>query len=102
MIKRSALLKDVVTKLLGNTKLVRLLAGHLKAQEVITMQTIRLPEFDKDRCIDQQKVLVFDKDNVKYDIILGPNFLSKTGKKLNYSGLLHSTSSTWRFGFKRI
>jgi hypothetical protein len=28
---------------------------------------------------------VFDNNNVKYDIILGTNFLSKTGIKLNYS-----------------
>ncbi len=28
---------------------------------------------------------MFDKDNVKYDIILGTNFLYKTGIKLNYS-----------------
>ncbi len=32
-----------------------------------------------------KKVLVFVKDNVEYDIILGTNFLSKTGIKLNYS-----------------
>jgi hypothetical protein len=49
------------------------------------MQDIRLPEFDKNRRINQQKVLVFDNDNVKYNIILGTNFLSKTGIKLNYS-----------------
>ncbi len=30
-------------------------------------------------------VLVFDNDNLKFDIILGTNFLSKTGIKLNYS-----------------
>ena len=85
MIKRSALLKGVVTKLLGDTKLVRTLAGHLKTQEVVTMQDIRLPEFDKNRHINQQKVLVFDNNNIKYNIILGTNFLSKTGIKLNYS-----------------
>ena len=28
---------------------------------------------------------MFDNNNVKYDIILGTNFLSKTGIKLNYS-----------------
>jgi hypothetical protein len=28
---------------------------------------------------------VFDNDNVKHDSILGTNFLSKTGIKLNYS-----------------
>jgi hypothetical protein len=84
MIKRSALPKGIITKLLGDTKLVRTLAGRLKTQEVVTMQGIRLPELDKNRHINQQKVLVFDNDNVKYDIILGTNFLSKTGIKLNY------------------
>ncbi len=54
-------------------------------QEVVTMRDIRLPEFNTNRGINQQKVLVFDNDNVKYDITLGTNFLSKTGIKLNYS-----------------
>jgi hypothetical protein len=83
MIKRSALLKGIITKLLGDAKLVRTLAGHLKTQEVVTMQDIRLPEFDKNRRISQQKVLVFDNNNVKYNIILGTYFLSKTGIQLN-------------------
>ena len=61
---------------------MRTLAGHLKTQEVVTMQDIRLPEFDKNRRINQQKVLVFDNDNAKYDIILSTNFLYKTGKKV--------------------
>jgi hypothetical protein len=85
MIKRSALPKGVITKLLGDTKLVRTLAGPLKMQEVVMMQDLRLPVFDKTRRINQQKVSVFDNDNVKYNIILGTNFLSKTGIKLNYS-----------------
>ncbi len=85
MIKRPALHKGVITKLLGDTKIVRTLAGCLKTQEVVTMQDIRLPEFDKNRHINQEKVLVFDNNNVEYDIILGTNFLSKTGIKLKYS-----------------
>jgi hypothetical protein len=85
VIRRAALPKGIITKLLGSTKLVRTLTGRLKTQEVITMQGIRLPEFAKNRRINQQKVLVFDNDNVKYDIILGTNILSKTGIKLNYS-----------------
>jgi hypothetical protein len=85
MIKRSALPKGVITKLLGDTKHVRALTGHFKMQEVVTIRGIRLPEFDKNRRINQQKVLVFDNDNVKYDIILGTNFLSKTEIKLNFS-----------------
>jgi hypothetical protein len=49
------------------------------------MQDIRLPEFNKNRRINQQKALVFDNNNIKYNIILGTNVLSKTGIKLNYS-----------------
>jgi hypothetical protein len=84
MIKISALLKGVITKLLGETKFVRTLAGCLKTHEVGMMRDIRLLEFDKNRRINQQKVIVFDNDNIKYDIILGTKFLSKTGIKLNY------------------
>ncbi len=75
----------IITKLLGDTKLERTLAGHLKMQEVVTMWYLRLPKFDKNKRINQQKVLVFDNDNIKYNIILGTNFLSKTDIKLNYS-----------------
>jgi hypothetical protein len=85
MIERSALPKGIITKLLGDTKLVRTLAGPLKTQEVVTMRDLRLPKFNKNRRINQQKVLVFGNNNVKYNMILGTNFLSKTGVKLNYS-----------------
>ncbi len=55
-------------------------------QEVITMQDLRLPKFNSNRRINQQKVLLFfDNHNVKYNIILGTNFPSKSGIKLNYS-----------------
>jgi hypothetical protein len=64
---------------------MRTLTGCLKMQEVVTMQDLRLPKFNKNRHINQQKVLVCDNNKVKYDIILGTNFLAKTGIKLNYS-----------------
>ncbi len=85
MIKRSALPKRIITKLLGDTKLVRTLEGPHKTQEVVMTQDIRLSKFDKNRRINQQMELVFDNDNVKYDIILGTNCLSKTGIKLHNS-----------------
>jgi hypothetical protein len=86
MIKTSALPEGVITKLLGGIKLVRTLADHLKMQKVITMQDLRLPEFDKNSSrINQQKVLVFDNDNGKHNIILGTSLFSKTGFKSNYS-----------------
>ncbi len=54
-------------------------------QKVVTMWDLRLPKFDENRSINQQKVLVFDNDNVKYNIILSTNLLSKTGFKSNCS-----------------
>jgi hypothetical protein len=85
MIKRSALPKGIVTKLLGDIKLVRTLTGCLKTKEGVTMRDLRLPNFDKYRCINQEQVFVFDNNNAKYDIILGTNIVSKTGIQLNYS-----------------
>ena len=61
------------------------LAGKLISQEVVVLRDMRLPEFDKNKRIDQQKCLVFDNDNCNYDIILGTDFLTKTGIKLNYA-----------------
>jgi hypothetical protein len=56
MINRSALPEGIATKVLGDIKLVRTLAGCLKTQEVIMIRDFRLPEFDKNRRINQQQV----------------------------------------------
>ncbi len=62
------------------------------------MRDLRLPEFDENRCINQQKVLVFDNNNVKYNIILSTNLLSNTGFKWNYSeGRLECLTSPSHF-----
>ena len=60
------------------------IAGKLKAHQVGTMRDIHLPECDKSCQISQQKILVFEHDDCKYDIIFGTNFLYKVGTKLNY------------------
>ena len=39
---------------------------------------------DKNRVIDQNKVLVFDGD-IRYDLILGADFLTKSGIDIKYS-----------------
>jgi hypothetical protein len=48
------------------------------------MCNLRLPEFDKNRNVDQQKALVFQSETCKYDIILGADFLTKTGIDVKY------------------
>jgi hypothetical protein len=35
--------------------------------------------------VDQQKALIFDADSCRYDVILGADFLSKTGIDVKYS-----------------
>jgi hypothetical protein len=85
MIKRSTLPQNVITKTISETKNITTLAGRVQAEEVVILRDLRLPEFDKNRRISQQKDLVFDNDKVKYVIILSSNFLSKTGIRLNNS-----------------
>ena len=69
---------------MAEKKKVTTLAGKLLSKKVVTMRDIRLPEFDKNRRINQHTCMVFDNDNCKYDIILGTKFLSKAGIKLDY------------------
>ena len=52
---------------------------------MVVMRNLRLPELDKNRNIDQQKALIFESDTCKYDVILGADFLTKTGIDVKYS-----------------
>ncbi len=47
MITRSAIPVGAVTKDIGESKSIRTFAVQLNTQDVITVQDIRLPEFDK-------------------------------------------------------
>jgi len=49
------------------------------------MRNLRLPELDKNRNVDRQKALVFESETCKYDVILGADFLTKTGIDVKYS-----------------
>ncbi len=57
----------------------------LNCTKLSRCKTWEFPKFDKNRRINQAKGLFFDNDNVKYNIILSTNLLSKTGFKSNYS-----------------
>ncbi len=45
--------------------------------EIVIMHNLRLPEFDKNRNVDQQKALIFQLETCKYNIILGADLLAK-------------------------
>jgi hypothetical protein len=84
LIKKSSLPTGVVLKEHSTSKNIKTLFGQVMAQQVVTLHDIRLPEFDKNRQISRQQALVFNNNNCRYDMILGTNFLSQTGIKLDY------------------
>jgi hypothetical protein len=51
---------------------------------MVVMRKIRLPKFDKNCAVEEQKALVFD-GQCKYNVIFGADFLSKTGIDIKYS-----------------
>ena len=58
MIKISVLPRGVKPKKLSTSKVMKTLAGTLAATDTVALRDIRLPEFDKNRRIEEQKALV--------------------------------------------
>jgi hypothetical protein len=52
---------------------------------MVVMRNLRLPECDRNRNVEQQKALIFESETCKYDVILGADFLTKTGIDVIYS-----------------
>jgi hypothetical protein len=68
-----------------SSKQVNTLAGTYTSTEVVIICNLRLPEFDKNRNVNQQKALVFQSETCKYNVILVADFLMKTGTDIKYS-----------------
>lgn len=83
MIHRRALPNNITTKKLAKSKPVSTLAGKVTVTETVTLRQIKLPEFDKNRTIDECKALVFDSP-CQYDVLIGADLLKKLGAKLDY------------------
>ena len=89
LISRKALPKGTMPTALDTIREVSTLAGSMQTSDLVHLRDMRLPEFDKNRRIDEQKALVFD-GKCRYDVILGAYFLTKTGIDINYStGTMH-------------
>ncbi len=54
------------------------LAGTYTSAEIVIIHNLRLPKFDKNRNVDQQKALVFQSETCKCDVILGADFFDKS------------------------
>ncbi len=60
------------------------IAGNGVSKVTVVIQDMHLPEFDKSWLVHQQTALLFDHD-CRYDVILGSDFLAKTGIDIKYS-----------------
>ncbi len=70
---------------ISTSRKVSTLAETYTSTEIIIMHNLRLPEFDKNRNVDQQKALVFQPETCKYNVILGADFLTKVDIDVKYS-----------------
>jgi hypothetical protein len=70
---------------ISSSRKLNTLAGTYTSAEMVIIRNLRLPEFNKNRNVDQQKALVFQSETYKYDVILGADFLTKTGIDVKYS-----------------
>ena len=83
MIYSGVLPKGTNTVPLKEAKKISCMAGVMTTQEMVQLRDIRLPEFDKNRRVAEQKALVFHK-KLRYDLILGADFLTKVGINIIY------------------
>jgi hypothetical protein len=84
MINRKCLPRHCQPCTISHSRNIITLAGSYTSSEMVVLCNLRLPELDKNRNIDQQKALIFDADSYKYDVILGADFLRKTGIDVKY------------------
>ena len=84
MINRKALSKQAQLIPLQQEKKVTTIVGTMKTNNMVNLRDIRLLEFDKSCRIEEQKALIFE-EKCRYDVILGSNFLTKSGIDIKYS-----------------
>ena len=84
MIHRRALPNGVNPMRLDKKMRMTTVAGVYESGVKVSLQNIRLPELDKNRIVNNQTALVFGSD-FRYDVILGSDFLQKSGIDIKYS-----------------
>ena len=65
---------------------VNTLAGHMTTKGKVNVKSMRLPEFERNRIIEEHEFSTF-KAPCKYDMILGADYCAKVGFKLDYENL---------------
>jgi transposase InsO family protein len=83
MIHKRCLPKGCETTRLTNNVTSNTIAGNFTSEQSVVMKEITLPEFDRNKRIDQQGAFVFDGE-CNYDVILGRDFLTNAGIDIRF------------------
>lgn len=90
MIHRSALPRGCTPTRLQQPIKTKTLKGEFTSHTYVMLRDMVLPEFDRNRRIDEQPAYIFDGPS-RYDVILGRDFLRRIGIKLDF----HSNLMQW-------
>jgi hypothetical protein len=85
LINKKCLPKKCKPCQLSQSRMVNTLAGSYQSSAMVVMRNLRLPKLNKNKNIEPQKALIFESDTCRYDVILGADFLTKTGIDVKYS-----------------
>ena len=84
MINARCLPSDCQECSINNRTTMRTTAGSFQPRSVVWIRGMRLPEFNKNLIIEEQKAFVFDS-TCRYDVILGADFMNKIGMDILFS-----------------
>jgi hypothetical protein len=77
LVNKKCLLRHCKPCKISSSRKVSTLAGTHTSVEIVIMHNLRLPEFNKNRNVDQEKALIFQSETCKYDVILGAELFDK-------------------------
>jgi hypothetical protein len=83
MIHERCLPRGCETTRLTNNVTSNTIAGNFSSERCVLMKEITLPEFDRNKKIDQQGAFVFGGE-CNYDVILGRDFLTNAGIDIRF------------------
>lgn len=83
MINRKALPPGCSPTLLKNPVTTKTLEGEFKSKAFVTLKDVVLPEFDRNKRINEQPAYVFDGPS-RCDVILGRDFSRRIGFKMDF------------------
>jgi hypothetical protein len=85
LINKRCLPRNCKPQEIASSRKVNTLAGSYTSTELVIMCNLRLPEYNKNRNVNQQKALVFQSETCKCNVIPGADLLTKTGIDVKYS-----------------